>query len=517
MKQIILLIFLGTILFLASCESIELNELRDFELTIEQESDTIIQLSWTKANITNFKKYIIVRSETPIINIDRPADGFVLAEINDFNENSLTDIVTKLSADYYYRVYTELENQYLSSNQEYIHFEETYDLFVAHFIQAEQVQFTWNPIAASSFKSFIIAFSDSSINDNIFDILDLEHNMITGANFNTATHVTSNVFGLHFKLLLDLGDRIISTESLTTSLQTIPNSVTFSTIFESFEHNPHNNSLYLWENANSSTMNVFDYQQEATLQTVDMPSNFRYSVGRNQQQDELYLVNNDNDRIIVYNADNMVESHNIPLINNNSQLSYDINGFGDWIFIGTMDVFRLFSVYHRISGNLIYTSLNSTNHNKRMAILDTNPVKVLELSRNQADIHELDGYASLIQHHSASHNSLDITQNIAISPDQQYFAGLRDGLIYSATLNSSFYLPGNLIYESFAFSENSDKIYATIGKKIYKYDLATLSLEQIIEKEFPIRYIFIDNGQLIAIGNNSTTNPFYTILNKTNL
>ena len=70
---------------------------------------------------------------------------------------------------------------------------------------------------------------------------------------------------------------------------------------------------------------------------------------------------------------------------------------------------------------------------------------------------------------------------------------------------------------SMYFSENSDKIYATIGKKIYKYDLATLSLEQIIEKEFPIRYIFIDNGQLIAIGNNSTTNPFYTILNKTNL
>ena len=112
MKQLLLLISFGIVLFFAGCETIELDDLRDFELTIEQESDTILQLSWTKANLNSFKKYVIVRSAEPITSLEQPSNGFVLAEISDFNQNSLTDIVTKLSADYYYRVYVELENKH---------------------------------------------------------------------------------------------------------------------------------------------------------------------------------------------------------------------------------------------------------------------------------------------------------------------------------------------------------------------------------------------------------------------
>ena len=140
MKQLLLLISLGIVLFVASCEPIELNELRDFELSVEQESDTIINLSWTKSNTSNFKKYVVVRSKEPILNDNKPSDGFVLAEIQDFNTNSLTDIVTKLSADYYYKVYIELEDRFLVSNEAYIHFDDTYPLFSSTSIDAPRIQ-----------------------------------------------------------------------------------------------------------------------------------------------------------------------------------------------------------------------------------------------------------------------------------------------------------------------------------------------------------------------------------------
>ena len=518
MKQLLLLISFGIVLFFAGCETIELDDLRDFELTIEQESDTILQLSWTKANLNSFKKYVIVRSAEPITSLEQPSNGFVLAEISDFNQNSLTDIVTKLSADYYYRVYVELENKHIVSNQEYVHFDETYSLFVSYFIQADQVQFTWKPSELPSFKRFILAFSDNSINIDFPAILNLEHTIISSANINTATHTPDDLFSLHYKLLLDLGDRVISTESLATIL---PNSIIINEVFEATRHNTYNDKIYFWKNGNNSTIEIFDYAQEIMLQSINAPSSdIEFSVNRNQQQDEIYIIDNkfgNNREVYTYNADNLSLSHSLSPLNLNSTID-DIKVIGNWVFLTPIDNARLFSVYDRTSGNLIYSnSISTANFTRKLAVLDEDERQILELSKYGAHTYTLDSTANLAVHKNAGHSFARLTEVIAVSPDKQYFAGLENGLIYNSSLTGSFYLQNGLTYKTFAFSENSDKLYAAADKKIYKYDIATRTFESQINNAFPIHHMFIDDGKLVLIGHNKAINPDYTIIKKIDL
>ena len=512
MKQLLLFISIGIALFTVSCEPVELNELRDFELSIEQESDTILHLSWEKVNINTFKKYVIVRSKEAITADARPSNGYVLAEISDFNQNSYTDIVTKLSADYHYRVYVELDNRYLVSNEKHIHFDDTYPLFISYFLDEPQVRFTWSPTEVTSFKSFTLAFSDAPIPNSINNLDDLEHVIINGSTLNTTTYITNDIFNVHYKFFLDLGDRVISTNSRSTAP---PDIITIPQIFQTIKHNPYNNRLYFRKNT-VSPLYVFDYDQETTLPSITVPSDIQFAVNRNGQFDEIQVVDNSTKEVSIYHAGNATVTHNFPL--QSSFTVDDLKVIDDWVFIVTQDQFRLFSVYDRVSENLIYNiSLSTLQFGRKLEIIDKEQRTLLELSTSEAHTYTLDTAANLTQHKTVNYNSSSLVSRIAVSPDKQYFAGLASGLVYTSSLNSSFQLPGNLIYRSFVFSENSEKLYAASGNKVYIYDVATQTLDSKINKDYPIRYIFIDNGQLIIVGQNSSIDPLYTIIEKIGL
>lgn len=510
MKQLLLFVFLGTVLLTTSCEPVELNELRDFELSIEQESDTIIHLSWEKANINDFKKYIVIRSSEPITSLT--PNGYVIAEITNFNQTSFTDVITKLSPDYHYKIYVDITDRYLVSEDKHIHFDDTYPLFISHFIDEPEVRFTWSPTEVTSFKSYTIAFSDAPITNGINNLQDIDHVVINGNILNTTFYVPFDVLNLHYKFFLDLGDRVISTNSLSTEPA---NAITIPRLFAQVKHNPYNNRLYFTE-SNVHRLYVFDYDQEIDMPSITVPLNIKFTVDRNQQFDEIQIANNDNKEVFIYHASNATVTHNFSL-----QSVYtvdDIKVIEDWVFILTQDPFRLFSVYDRVSENLIYNiSLSSAQVGRKLAIIDKQQRTVMELSTFEAHTYTLDSSASLTQHKTVSHNFSPLVSHVAVSPNQQYVAGLATGLVYDASLNSSFQLPGNLTYSSFAFSENSQKLYAASDYKVYIYDVATQILENEIDKSFPIRYIFIDNGQLILVGDNSATNPTYSVIEKIDL
>jgi hypothetical protein len=92
-------------------------------LSLDSVNDKLVKVSWEKTNISSFKRYIVVKSATAILTGLKPnlvnvnINPFtIIAEIYDFNENTWSDSAIFPSEKAYYKVYVELDNKIIESN-----------------------------------------------------------------------------------------------------------------------------------------------------------------------------------------------------------------------------------------------------------------------------------------------------------------------------------------------------------------------------------------------------------------
>lgn len=126
------------LLFLIVCSSIfscksdeEETPLQEFKLSISQDGNQLSH-TWTEVNISDFERYIIVRSSEPIpANLDPLASSSFNSEINKvIHEESSKEIseweevVLSTETKLYYRVFIALSDRYIASNEVEINFEE---------------------------------------------------------------------------------------------------------------------------------------------------------------------------------------------------------------------------------------------------------------------------------------------------------------------------------------------------------------------------------------------------------
>ncbi len=119
MKKLLLL-FMLSVFYFSACERIEVDDTdqqSNIELTITK-SQGLNQLTWTVANVSTFKNYIVVRSNEIIPNsfdsIISPAT--IIATINDYEENTFED-GGGLSQNYvYYKVFVDIGDRILVGN-----------------------------------------------------------------------------------------------------------------------------------------------------------------------------------------------------------------------------------------------------------------------------------------------------------------------------------------------------------------------------------------------------------------
>ncbi len=105
--------------------------LQEFKLSISQDGNQLYH-SWTEVNISDFERYIIVQSSEPIpANLDPFSSSLFNSEINKIvhleSSNSISEwdeIVLSEETKLYYRVFIELSDRYITSNEVEIDFAE---------------------------------------------------------------------------------------------------------------------------------------------------------------------------------------------------------------------------------------------------------------------------------------------------------------------------------------------------------------------------------------------------------
>lgn len=83
------------------------------ELMVEQ-SGRNIKLEWTETKISNFERYILVRSGNPILDAPTPPPG-AIANIDDYKTTSFEDASFPLTEFVYYKVYVKFGDRFLYS------------------------------------------------------------------------------------------------------------------------------------------------------------------------------------------------------------------------------------------------------------------------------------------------------------------------------------------------------------------------------------------------------------------
>ena len=105
--------------------------LQEFKFSISQDENQLYH-SWTEVNISDFERYIIVRSSEPIpANLDPFSSSLFNSKINKVvhleSSNSISEwdeIVLSEETKLYYRVFIELSDRYIASNEVEIDFAE---------------------------------------------------------------------------------------------------------------------------------------------------------------------------------------------------------------------------------------------------------------------------------------------------------------------------------------------------------------------------------------------------------
>ena len=115
--------------FVLSCQKEEINN-NDNAFPINLTGNQIgraVQLNWDETKVSSFEEYIVVRSDQPI-----PADfeptpfsNLVVANIDEFEENSFRDDSPLLAEVIYYQIYADVGDRFLKSNEIVIEYEIT--------------------------------------------------------------------------------------------------------------------------------------------------------------------------------------------------------------------------------------------------------------------------------------------------------------------------------------------------------------------------------------------------------
>ena len=116
MRQLFLILTPLLLLF-ASCEK-EVIDNTDKKFPIEisvNNKGSLSELTWTRANVSSFVEYIIVRSTDSIPSGLPPASTPIVARIDDFEEITFVDSSTPFVEELYYKVYVDIGERFLES------------------------------------------------------------------------------------------------------------------------------------------------------------------------------------------------------------------------------------------------------------------------------------------------------------------------------------------------------------------------------------------------------------------
>ena len=96
------------------------------QLTATQEGRNI-KLNWTQTKVSTFEEYVVVRSTEPIpIDfIPTPFSQLVIKRLDEFEENEFTDNNPLLAERIYYKVFVDIGDRFLQSEERVVEYEVT--------------------------------------------------------------------------------------------------------------------------------------------------------------------------------------------------------------------------------------------------------------------------------------------------------------------------------------------------------------------------------------------------------
>jgi len=409
MKHTILLL-LGLFL-LFSCEEIVINnddKLSTIELTITENDDGSSQLEWTMANTSSFQKYWLVRSSDSIPNSFHAIDlnNSILIELEDYKEHTYQDLPTELSNQAFYRVFVELNDRKLVSNE------------------------------------------------------------VTGAN------------DIHI----------------------------FNFLAVDVEFSVSANALYLLAHP---SRNIYKWDiSQSTLHTSNAANhsdNYGIEIETIDNQEHLIAFENSFDEFFSYDLDLNYEK----AISFSGHACQDAAISNSGIILGSMFSAPSILTFDYHTDNLLHT-FNSPNNSavkKIETISNQSENHFIETgSDNKLHLYKVDSAGVVFEHTEQELTPPSYFNDIAISPDQQHFAGNTAGLIFNKDLSLFGQIQSDVTFQNFAFSSNGEQLVAIRGNSskqdIVIYKFPELTEERVIPLGYSASHVFMKGNQLVIIGQN---------------
>lgn len=472
----------------------QFQEIQDFTFSIEQTEDTILTLNWSKVEHSDFEHYVVVRSTEEIPFLDNPSNIFVLAEIDDLNTTSLIDVITKISPDYYYKVFAKIGERYIQTENQHIHFDNPTPFTVRYSISGNTAIYRWEVFKATTFKRYLLAYSSEPLNSDNFLLKSFQIEEKTNRNLTELFNSKSDTlpFFHYYTLIIDMGDRLLVSESQSS---TDDNIISFPLDYIYAFHNPVAKHIYLKSN---DIMTVFDYQTEQIVNIVGMPFNSRINAQTYNGQDEVLYLNNSTSDFQIFPALSTPQNINTVPIQN---FGYTILGHKDWIVTHENNNSGGLTFYDRQSGQQIKKHAIPNNFINPRSFTRLSPTtnEFVIFLPQYTRYYELNDSLNILSENVITHFSTAL-YNTTVSPDGQYFIGSADGNFYDKQLQVPFSINQYGIFTAYGFSEDGSKFYATTTDNLYYFTFPSLQLEKTESLNFKVNYIVHDNNQLILVG-----------------
>ena len=360
---------------------------------------------------------------------------------------------------------------------------------------------TWTEANISTFVEYVIVRSQEPIADDP-DVIGSEATVIQRIDDMEMTTFTDLMVPLaeelYYKVFVNLDSRFIftNTEHFDLDLTILEFSFLNAEISEAQK------SIYFL-NQNSFALDRYNYETGEMGESVTTFDLFSQRIWMEETTlgEELFMTNQNGPQMLIFDPVDLSLKKTVNTIGD----VWSAAGDEGLLFLATESFSNSVSVLDRSSGNFLQGhNFSSYFEFRTLMTIPGTSREIIEVSDERVDYYRFSANGTLQAHDSESFSFRTLVQSPSISPDGNYFIGHFDGTIFRKNLNQlgKLQTQANTFFSDFAFSKESDKVYAVgnFQQQIDVFSVPELEFLETLSFPFIVHKVFVTDEKLIVLG-----------------